>query len=172
MKMRTPRLHWYFLGLVWFALSSCSPTEPKLEPRVNFVTLSGKAFGPDQYLGKPLYVNFWASTCGVCLKEMPDLVKLHEAFEDGGLQVVAVAMPYDMPSAVVELNALKKWPFTVAIDPQSVVTKAFGSVQETPTHFLLNEKGVVVWRAQGALSFEALENAVRSNGLAGGGRAS
>ncbi len=170
--MRTSRLHGYFLGLVWFALSSCSLTEPKLEPRVNFVTLSGKAFGPDQYLGKPLYVNFWASTCSVCLKEMPDVVKLHETFEAKGLQVIAVAMPYDMPSAVVELNDLKNWPFTVAIDPQSVASKAFGKVQETPSHFLLNEKGVVVWRAQGALTFEALESAVRSNGLVGGDRAS
>ena len=170
--MRTPQLQTCLSALLWFALSSCSPLESPLEPRVNFITLSGKALGPAQYLGKPLYVNFWASTCSVCLKEMPSLVKLYETLGSKGLQIVAVAMPYDMPSAVVELSDLKKWPFTVAIDPQSVASKAFGNVRETPSHFLLNEKGVVVWRAQGALSFEQLENAVKSNGLIGDGRAS
>ena len=158
--------------LALLALWGCSPAQPELKPRVDFITLSGQAFGPQQYLGKPLYVNFWSTTCSVCLQEMPELVRLHETLGARGLQMVAVAMPYDMPSAVVELSALRQWPFAVAIDPQSLATKAFGNVQQTPSHFLLDEKGEVVWQAQGALRIEALEKAFNSIGRVAGGRAS
>jgi thiol-disulfide isomerase/thioredoxin len=173
--MRQPVLHQLRISIAWLvlaALCACGPVQPKLEPRVNFVTLSGQAFGPAQYLGKPLYVNFWSTTCSACLKEMPELVKLHQTLKDRNLQMIAVAMPYDMPSAVVELSALKQWPFAVAIDPQSLAVKAFGNVEQTPSHFLLNDAGRVVWRAQGELRLEDLENALRTNGLAGDGRAS
>jgi thiol-disulfide isomerase/thioredoxin len=143
-------------------LSACNQAGvDHLHPRVQFTTLTGQALGPSQYLGKPLLVNFWASTCPPCLKEMPVLQNAHTRYSGQGLQLVAVAMPYDMPSAAVELQHKEGWTFTVAIDPKSEAVTAFGGVKATPSTFLLNAQGKVVWRFVGELDAATLDKAIR-----------
>lgn len=148
-------------GLVTL-LSACEPwAQTKRRPMVDFVTLDGRPLGPSQYHGKPLLVNFWASTCSVCLKEMPLLESTYQRHASAGLQVVAVAMPYDMPSAAVELQQAKGWTFTVAIDPRSEAVNAFGGVSATPTTVLLDATGQERWRHVGELQADALNQAIQ-----------
>ena len=54
-------------------------------------------------IDKILILNFWATDCPTCIKEMPDLAKIHQEFKDD-IELIAVAMPYDLPSRVVNFK--------------------------------------------------------------------
>ena len=70
-------------------------------PAVQVAGLDGPAFQlPDDFRGRPLLVNVWASWCGPCIKEMPELDRFAGTQGDAGVQVLGLAL--DDPQAVRE----------------------------------------------------------------------
>ena len=63
-----------------------------------FADLSGKPQRLDQWRGKVLVVNFWATWCPPCLKEIPEFIRMQARYRDQGLQFVGVAV--DQPEKV------------------------------------------------------------------------
>jgi len=123
-------------------------------PQIGFKTLKNKTPLYLSELGKPLLVSFWSTTCVVCLKEMPHLTEVYEEFKPKGFEMVAVAMPFDKPSDVVELSEGNDWPFLVAIDLNSQVLNAFGDIKGTPTAFLIDQDGNFVDKYVGAIDLK------------------
>ena len=60
-------------------------------PAVNFFDQEGKAVSLEEYKGKVVVLNFWATWCAPCVKEMPALDKVAEHFKGRGLEVITVA---------------------------------------------------------------------------------
>ncbi|MFM8333193.1 MAG: peroxiredoxin family protein [Candidatus Methylumidiphilus sp.] len=120
-----------------------------IKPDVTFTTLKGAKIDLKALRGSPVLVAFWASDCGVCMQEMPLLSSLHEQFSTSGLQLVGVAMDYDIPRQVVEAVEAKRLPFPVAYDLQGRYAKAFGGVRWVPDSFLLGPDGDIVLHWQG-----------------------
>jgi thiol-disulfide isomerase/thioredoxin len=139
-------------GYAWFA--------PERAPAVSFTTLEHGVVTPEALRGKVVLVNFWATTCTVCLKEMPGIVALHEKYAPRGLETVAVAMPYDPPNRVVEYQRDKRLPFKVAIDPNGEVARRFDGVTFTPTTVLIDRNGRVLKRYVGEPDFADVEKRV------------
>ena len=75
--------------------------QPYPAPEVVFKTITGGKIALSELRGQPVIINFWASTCGYCLEEMPDLANLYRELSPKGFQLIGIAMPYDMPSRVV-----------------------------------------------------------------------
>jgi peroxiredoxin len=140
------------LGLL--GLTGCAGREQAPESR--FVLLDGSAVTTSSLQGKVLLVNFWATTCVSCVKEMPALVDTHKRFESRGFDTLAVAMSYDPPAWVVNFAQSRQLPFKVAIDNTGDVAKAWGDVQLTPTTFIVDKKGQIVKRYVGEPDFAAL----------------
>ena len=140
------------------ALAACSPAVDVVStlPDIRFITVDGSPLGPAEYRGKPVLINFWSTTCSVCLKEMPLLQALHQEKSEAGLTVIAAAMPYDRPSDVVELKELRKWGFRVTIDPQGSLLKQMGKITAVPTTVLFDSNGRRVWFHQGELKEDEL----------------
>lgn len=134
-------------------LSACSkePVLTPVLPDVRYVTVDARPLGPAQYRGHPVLINFWSSTCGICMREMPLLQDVHTEMAPRGLVVIALAMPYDRPSDALELKSQKRWGFDVAVDPQGSVVKAFGDIQAIPTTVLFDANGKRVWQHTGEL---------------------
>lgn len=107
-----------------------------------------------------MVVNFWATSCATCVKEMPQIVATHEKYKARGLDTVAVAMSYDPPAFVSRFAETRKLPFGVAIDNTGNVANAFGPVQMTPTTFLINKRGEIVKRYVGEPDFAAFHELI------------
>jgi peroxiredoxin len=125
-------------------------------PEVGYVLLDGQAASSTDWTGKVMLVNFWATSCATCVKEMPDIVATHEKFKARGFDTLAVAMSYDPPAFVARFAETRKLPFGVAIDNTGAVANAFGPVQMTPTTLLINKRGEIVKRYVGEPDFAAL----------------
>jgi peroxiredoxin len=136
------------------ALAFLLPLRVTPAPQVTFVSLKGESIAPAP--GKVLLVNFWATDCPVCIREMPDLVQTYEKYRGRGLEVVAVAMRHDPPNYVIRYAEAERLPFKVALDPLGEHAKAFGGVRLTPTSFLIDRHGNIVERIVGKPDFGKL----------------
>lgn len=143
--------------LVSVVMSSCS-NRTELDASVGeltFKTLTGTEVTLGDSKG-PTLVNFWSTSCVICIKEMPHLADFYNTRKPNGFQVIAVAMPYDPPNEVVELAQQLKLPFPVALDIKGEASAAFGSIKGTPTSFLIGADGKLVKRYVGAIDLDKL----------------
>ena len=127
-------------------------------PDVTFKTLSGEQITTRDLRGRPLLVSFWASNCVSCLREMPHLVELHHELNARGFQIVGVAMDYDPPNRVVETAARFKIPYRVSLDLDGQIAEAFDDVRFTPTNYLIDAAGRVVFRHTGLMDIARLRD--------------
>ena len=132
----------------------------KPAPMVTFVTIKGEQIAINDLRGKVVLVNFWATDCAVCLKEMPQLVATHQKFHARGFETVAVAMRHDPPIRVVDYAEKNRLPFKVAFDPVGAHAKAFGEVTLTPTTFVIDRRGNIVSRILGEPDFAKMHQLV------------
>ncbi|MDC8786851.1 TlpA disulfide reductase family protein [Roseateles koreensis] len=129
-------------------------------PPVRYVLLDGTQADASQWAGKVMLVNFWATSCTTCVKEMPEIIATHEKFKGRAFDTLAVAMSYDPPAFVANFAESRRLPFGVAIDNTGEIAKQFGRVQLTPTTFLINKRGEIVKRYVGEPDFAALHSLV------------
>lgn len=139
------------------ALSGCAREQA---PAVDYVLLNGQKASSHDWNGKVMLVNFWATSCATCVKEMPQVIATHDKFKGRGFDTLAVAMSYDPPAFVAKYAETRQLPFGVAIDNTGAVASAFGQVQMTPTTFLINKHGEIVKRFVGEPDFAALHGLI------------
>jgi peroxiredoxin len=125
-------------------------------PDVAYTLLDGSKHRTADLQGKVVLVNFWATSCSTCIKEMPELVETHDKFKSRGYETLAVAMSYDPPAYVVNFVETRKLPFRVALDLDGGIARSFGDVQLTPTSVLIDKQGRVVKRYVGQPDFAEL----------------
>ena len=125
-------------------------------PDVTFVNLQGQKITSQDLRGKVVMINFWATSCTTCVKEMPEMIDTYNKYKANGLEFVAVAMAYDPPNYVLNFVETRKLPFTVALDTQGTLAKSFGDIQLTPTTLVVDKNGHVIKRYVGEPDFAAL----------------
>ncbi len=131
--------------------------EKPAAPASTFTTLEGKTIALNQLRGKIVLVNFWATSCPGCVKEMPDLIETYNQYKDRGFEIVAVAMSYDPPNYVANFAKTRQLPFPVALDVNGAHAHAFGDVQLTPTSFIIDKNGRILEQKLGDLDFARLK---------------
>ena len=149
-------------GGVLAVLTSWSHGDPDVFPSISISTIDGRSFNSAAIEGRPLLVTFWSTTCVVCLREMPGLDALYRQYSRHGFEMIAVAMPWDPPDAVVRLARTIPVPYPVALDTDGAIGRAFGDVSVTPTHFLIGPDGNVVFRRTGVLDLPGLGDRLQS----------
>jgi peroxiredoxin len=146
------------LGLALAAAALWRATGPQgPAPDVSFQLIDGRRLHLSRLEGRPVLVTFWSTTCGLCIREMPDLVRLYEQLGPRGLEIVGVAMPYDRPDHVVAMARRKGLNYPVALDIDGEVVRAFGEIRGTPTSFLIDPDGNIRFRRFGPLDPRHLE---------------
>lgn len=153
------RLAGVFVGLLvaaGAALFYLSVGAKEKAPAVPFTLLGGQTGNLEQLRGRVVLVNFWATSCVTCVKEMPELVATHQKFNARGYETLAVAMAYDPPAYVSRFAESRQLPFKVAIDNTGEIAQRFGDIRLTPTTVLINKRGEIVKRYVGEPDFAAL----------------
>ena len=140
----------------WLAL----PT-PRPAPAVSFTTLEGKTLELSSLKGRPVLVTFWATSCPHCIQDMTALTQLHRELGPRGLRIIGVAMPYDPPNRVLAMVGARRTPYTIALDVQGQVLRAFEKVPGTPTTFLIGPEGTIVERTIGPLDAPHMKALIR-----------
>lgn len=126
-------------------------------PEVQFTGLAGERFSAADLRGKVTVVSFWSTTCGPCLKEMPDLVARHKRYAMRGYETVAVAIPSDSPHRIRELAHRRSLPYRVVHDADGTATRDFGRIRITPTTFVIDRQGRVLKRFVGKADWAAFD---------------
>ncbi|WP_347989428.1 TlpA disulfide reductase family protein [Methylomonas sp. AM2-LC] len=147
------------LGAFWQTGSSVS-----IAPGVVFKTITGETIALSELKGKPVLVTFWASDCHSCIQEIPDFIQLHQQFKSQELTIIAVAMSYDPPNQVLNVAQEKHIPYKVALDPQGELGTAFGNVQFTPSLFLFDKLGQLVFQKTGLVALSELQKHILALG--------
>jgi peroxiredoxin len=125
-------------------------------PDVTFISIKGEKISSQSLRGKIVMVNFWATSCATCVKEMPEMIDTYNKFKGQGLEFVAVAMKYDPPNYVLNYTAEHKLPFKVALDSGGDLAQSFGHVEMTPTTFVIGKDGKILKQYLGEPKFPEL----------------
>ncbi len=144
--------------VAWLAYSSLTARVPA--PSVGYTLLDGTKARTEQLQGKVVLVNFWATSCATCVKEMPQIVATHQKYKSRGYDTLAVAMKYDPPAYVINYAQSRQLPFGVAIDNTGEIGKSNVVTQLTPTNLLINKRGEIVKRFVGEPDFAALHQLI------------
>jgi thiol-disulfide isomerase/thioredoxin len=112
----------------------------------------------DRARGKVTLVNFWATWCAPCKKELPDLIELSKKYADRGFMVVGVATDRTPNSADLVSEFVKQYsiPYQILLSTQEI-EDAFGNVRAMPTSFLVDSEGKIVHTIVGIRTREQLE---------------
>jgi peroxiredoxin len=146
------------IGLALYAITALEHPAPE----VTFVTIKGERITTADLRGRVTLVEFWSTDCAICLKEMPEIVRLHKELNGRGFETIAVSMRYDPPNYVLHYAEKNALPFKVALDPMGELAKAFGDVTFTPTRFVIDREGNVVVRLIGAADLNGLRKMIEN----------
>ena len=128
--------------------------EGKHIPTTAFIDADGNEESLADLRGQGLIVNFWATWCAPCVKEMPALDRLAEAAGPRGLRVLALSADREGASVVrrfYDVNKIGHLP--VAIDKMSRVARAIG-IDGLPTTVLYNSDGREIGRVIGVAEWD------------------
>jgi thiol-disulfide isomerase/thioredoxin len=133
----------------------------KLAPEASFNTPDGKPITLAKMRGVPVLVNFWATWCAPCVKELPTLDKLAAAHRvDGQLGVIAISQDSGpQPSVEAFLKKLNVHDLGAYHDPKMALLAALGPDTVLPTSILYDAQGREVWRYVGDLDWTSPEAA-------------
>jgi len=139
------------------SIGACKSSDAKFrplavgEPVPTFAvrTLAGDSasVGPDQQL---TLLNLWATWCGPCQEEFPELEQLHRDYEAKGLRVLAVSVDMGNDAGVRDFVAEHGATFTIGRDAQGRMQRLYQTVG-LPETFLIAPDGTLIWRHFGAL---------------------
>lgn len=124
--------------------------EPEvLSPKFTLENLNGESKSLEDYKGKVLFINFWASWCGPCVHEMPSIASLNDYYKnDNEVEILLINLGED--KATVESFMEKEgYNIETLLDTGNKVGGLFG-IRSIPTTIIINKKGFIVGTKTGA----------------------
>lgn len=152
---------------------SPAPSERPEIPAPDFTLVDqyGEEHTLSDYAGKTVFLNFWATWCGPCQREMPEVQALYEAYGENGEDLIVLGVanpksddyPYNQDVSQEEIEqflADNGYTFPVVMDVTGEVFYNYG-IQAFPTTFMIGADGNVFGYVPGALTGDMMESIVR-----------
>ncbi len=126
-------------------------------PEFMLKDLSGDSVKLEQFRGDYILLNFWATWCPPCVKEMPSMDRLQRYFKDKGIQVVAISLDKEPGEMVTAFVDKLKLTFPILLDPVGIVSGPYGA-SALPATFILDPDGKVIAAAKGERDWYSAES--------------
>jgi thiol-disulfide isomerase/thioredoxin len=122
--------------------------------------VAGKSVNFNQYDGKVVLVDFWATWCPPCRRSIPDLSELHGKYSDRGFEVVGISLDQAGVDKVARYAESMKIPYTVVMGNVQVATD-WNIGAAIPVAFLVDRQGEIVDRFVGYQDKSVLEEKIQ-----------
>lgn len=122
--------------------------------------LDGKAVKLSDFKGKVVLLNFWATWCPPCRKEIPALIALQNQYKEQGLVVIGVSLDQGGASTVKPFSTRMKINYPLVIGDEKTGA-VYGGIQAIPTTFYIDRDGNVAGRQQGDSDQAGFEAAIK-----------
>jgi thiol-disulfide isomerase/thioredoxin len=149
-----------------------SPLNGKPAPAFELKDLAGNTVSLESYRGKAVLINFWATWCGPCRVETPWIVELRQKYAVQGFEVLGVDTEGDdlkpddkagwtkAKAAAARFVAQEKMMYPVLLDGDSI-SRDYGGLDDLPTSFFVDRKGVVIAAQVGLTSESDIESNIQ-----------
>jgi len=111
-------------------------------PEIRVESLAGKPLALDDYRGKVVLLDVWASWCGPCKQELPVLDDMAKRLRADGIEILAVSIDQERANLVKFLKARPRWALTIAHDPKGTIADRLGP-EKMPTSYIIDRAGVI-----------------------------
>lgn len=150
---------------LFILLSACSKKETIVEGSIDFTVtdLDGKTVSFSEFRGKTVILNIWATWCGPCLKEIPDLKEINLEYKDKGVVVLGVLLDSESPEAAKPIVEQLKIDYPTWYG-NDAFAKQFG-VQAFPTTVIIDKNGKAVSQNVGLQNKERFINLLKAAGI-------
>lgn len=134
---------------------ACTKGQDNCLPEVNYVDTLGQAYTPASLTGKVVVVNFWATWCKPCQKEIPDLSRLYDKYKERG--VVFLGVMTDSPDNSTLLNFQSDYEMSYpVVRANSDILLSYHYPESLPTTFVFDRGGKQVFSKVGAVRESSL----------------
>ena len=122
-------------------------------PDFTLTAMNDSVYTLSKLEGKVVLINFWATWCGPCRMEIPELNEMHKSYHEKGLEILGISVSDNK-------KQLKNFAKSFAVDypllygstrEMNKVMKNYGGVSAVPSSFLVGENGAIVWSYPGAI---------------------
>jgi peroxiredoxin len=124
-------------------------TNPVPAPDVTLETMDGRSINLADSTGKVILVNFWATWCGPCRREIPDLIDLYADMKGDGLLIVGIAVDQEGAEVVEPYVQEQNINYPIVLDPDQSTETHFDAMYGLPTTYVVNPDGQIVRRVLG-----------------------
>ena len=130
-------------------------------PDFDLANLAGGKTSLASYRGKVLVVDFWATWCTPCIKEIPEYTDFYAKNKSKGVEMVGVVFDSGEPAQIQEFLQKTKVAYTQLLGTDDLLEK-YQANQGFPTTFVIGKKGQIVKKVLGSPpgKFEGLQKAV------------
>lgn len=126
-------------------------TEPgAMMPEYAAMNLDGSKFELVSRRNKVVLLNLWATWCGPCRYEIPELQRIHDEYAQRGFEVVGVSVDESGIESVRQFVTEQKMTYPVVLDPQGNLANVL-QTSVLPTSVLIGRDGKIVWKKVGAI---------------------
>jgi peroxiredoxin len=129
--------------------AACAAPKPEIQeaaaPDFSIADLQGNTLTLSGYEGKVLFINFWATWCPPCRKEIPDFIEAYKELKAEGLEILGVSVDQTTAGALLEWVRKTGINYPIALATPEMV-QAYEPGEYIPATIVVDRKGVIRYR--------------------------
>ena len=147
------------IGIIFLMISLVSFSNSAKAPDFNLKDQYGVVHSLENYKGKVIFLNFWATWCPPCKKEMPDVESIYKEYEENKKDVVILGVNSEKENEAKKFLKDKGYTFPTVIDENSEVMRKY-FIQAFTTSFVIDKEGNVYGYVMGGLTKEQIKQVI------------
>lgn len=134
-------------------------------PKFTLKDINGKTVSLDDFKGKYVLIDFWASWCGPCREELPYVKELYKQYHQQGFEIISITKDEksDLWEKAIEKEKIESWTHFSLLENQSNIDKEY-FVNGIPHKLLIDKNGMIIgkWKGSGEINKHDLQQLIES----------